>query len=162
MDYQSIIDDLVEIAGMRSTSLRKRETCRDAANAITELLAQAEAQEDENKRLREAMKPNCLLCDSMHANGNCMEVGGFCTAVPAAHCPLIPRLIARVNALDGILRVVNGIKPYYPPDTTFCVITQSELDRIYCTAQSEAANVEKYRAKSLKIRQKRKRRRTNL
>ena len=45
MDYQSIIDDLVEIAGMRSTSLRKRETCKDAANAITELIARAEEAE---------------------------------------------------------------------------------------------------------------------
>lgn len=54
MDYQSIIDDLVEIAGMRSTSLRKRETCKDAANAITELIARAEEAEAENKSREEA------------------------------------------------------------------------------------------------------------
>lgn len=54
MDYQSIIDDLVEIADMRSTSLRKRETCKDAANAITELIARAEAAEEENKDREEA------------------------------------------------------------------------------------------------------------
>ena len=37
------------------------------------------------------MKPvNCLRCDFRHKdNGNCTAVGGFCTAVPAAHCPLL-------------------------------------------------------------------------
>ena len=37
------------------------------------------------------MKPvNCLCCDFRHKdNGNCTAVGGFCTAVPAAHCPLL-------------------------------------------------------------------------
>ena len=33
---------------------------------------------------------NCLRCDFRHKdNGNCTAVGGFCTAVPAAHCPLL-------------------------------------------------------------------------
>ena len=33
---------------------------------------------------------NCLRCCFRHEdNGNCTEVGGFCTAVPAAHCPLL-------------------------------------------------------------------------
>ncbi len=33
---------------------------------------------------------NCLRCRFRHEdNGNCTEVGGFCTAVPAAHCPLV-------------------------------------------------------------------------
>nr|DAN23857.1 MAG TPA: hypothetical protein [Caudoviricetes sp.] len=37
------------------------------------------------------MKPvNCLRCDFRHKdNGNCTAVGGFCTAVPAAHCPML-------------------------------------------------------------------------
>lgn len=35
-------------------------------------------------------KVNCLRCRFRHENnGNCTEVGGFCTAVPAAHCPLL-------------------------------------------------------------------------
>ena len=60
----------------------------EAADAIEKL-------EAENERLREAVKPNCAGCDSMHHdNGNCTAVGGFCTAVPAAHCPLIPKLRA--------------------------------------------------------------------
>lgn len=33
---------------------------------------------------------NCIRCDYRHKdNGNCTAVGGFCTAVPAAHCPML-------------------------------------------------------------------------
>lgn len=33
---------------------------------------------------------NCLRCRFKHEdNGNCTAVGGFCTAVQAAHCPLL-------------------------------------------------------------------------
>lgn len=33
---------------------------------------------------------NCLRCHFRHEdNGNCIAVGGFCTAVQAAHCPLL-------------------------------------------------------------------------
>lgn len=33
---------------------------------------------------------NCLRCHFRHEdNGNCTAVGGFCTAVTAAHCPLL-------------------------------------------------------------------------
>lgn len=33
---------------------------------------------------------NCLRCRFRHEdNGNCTVVGGFCTAVAAAHCPLL-------------------------------------------------------------------------
>ena len=33
---------------------------------------------------------NCLRCHFRHEdNGNCTAVGGFCTAVPAAHCQLL-------------------------------------------------------------------------
>ncbi len=43
-------------------------------------------------------EPNCLKCHYRHKdNGNCTIVGGFCTAVPAAHCPLIPELFARIE-----------------------------------------------------------------
>lgn len=35
-------------------------------------------------------KNNCLRCNFRHTdNGNCTAVGGFCTAVPAAYCPLL-------------------------------------------------------------------------
>lgn len=33
---------------------------------------------------------NCMQCEFCHEdNGNCTAVGGFCTAVPAAHCPML-------------------------------------------------------------------------
>ena len=33
---------------------------------------------------------NCLRCRFRHEdNGNCTAVGGFCTAVQAAHCPML-------------------------------------------------------------------------
>ena len=33
---------------------------------------------------------NCMRCRFRNEdNGNCTAVGGFCTAVPAAHCPLL-------------------------------------------------------------------------
>lgn len=36
------------------------------------------------------MNVNCLRCKYRHTdNGNCTAVGGFCTAVAAAHCPLL-------------------------------------------------------------------------
>ena len=35
-------------------------------------------------------KNNCLRCNFRHKdNGNCTAVGEFCTAVPAAHYPLL-------------------------------------------------------------------------
>ena len=37
---------------------------------------------------------NCRRCHFMHEdNGNCTAVGGFCTAVTAAHCPLLRRYL---------------------------------------------------------------------
>lgn len=79
--------------------------CNQAASAIVDLLARIESVEADRDRLREAMKPNCLLCESMHPdNGNCTEVGGFCTAVPAAHCPLIPRLMEEADHLKDLLK----------------------------------------------------------
>lgn len=47
---------------------------------------------------------NCLRCKYRHTdNGNCTAVGGFCTAVPAAHCPLL-----RQYWDDKAYRVQNG------------------------------------------------------
>lgn len=39
-------------------------------------------------------KINCLRCNFRHTdNGNCTAVGGFCTAVPAAHCPMLRKYL---------------------------------------------------------------------
>lgn len=37
---------------------------------------------------------NCIRCDFLHKdNGNCTAVGGFCTAVTAAHCPMLQKYL---------------------------------------------------------------------
>ena len=37
---------------------------------------------------------NCIRCDFRHKdNGNCSAVGGFCTAVTAAHCPMLQKYL---------------------------------------------------------------------
>lgn len=47
-------------------------------------------------------EPNCVKCHYRHKdNGNCTAVGGFCTAVPAAYCPLIPELLSRAEASEA-------------------------------------------------------------
>lgn len=64
-------------------------------------------------------RPNCLRCAYRHEdNGNCTAAGGFCTAVPAAHCRLLqeyldtgltPKDYARAAEIDDIL-----LDNYYP------------------------------------------------
>ena len=55
-------------------------------------------------------KPNCIGCPHIHPdNGNCEAVGGFCTAVPAAHCPLIPELRAENEKLRAELEEVKRV-----------------------------------------------------
>ena len=90
--YDQMID---AFAAMDSADLEATKTQLKIAEA------RAEAIEQDRDRLLEAMKPNCLMCDSMHKNGNCIEVGGFCTAVPAAYCPLIPKFRARAEAAES-------------------------------------------------------------
>ena len=53
-------------------------------------------------------KPNCIGCHHIHPdNGNCTAVGGFCTAVPAANCPLSPELRAENEKLRAELEQVK-------------------------------------------------------
>lgn len=53
-------------------------------------------------------EPNCMKCHYRHPdNGNCTAVGGFCTAVPAAHCPLIPELRAENDMLRAEVEQVK-------------------------------------------------------
>lgn len=59
-------------------------------------------------------KPNCIGCHHIHPdNGNCTAVGGFCTAVPAANCPLIPELRAENEKLRANLAAYEdtGMEP---------------------------------------------------
>ena len=54
-------------------------------------------------------KPYCIGCHHIHPdNGNCTAVGGFCTAVPAANCPLIPELRAENEKMRAELEQVKA------------------------------------------------------
>ena len=66
---------------------------------------------------------NCKRCEYMDAdNGNCTAVGGFCTAVPAAHCLLLTKYLdarlrpGEVHSLWGewnaMMSVLNSIGSY--------------------------------------------------
>lgn len=46
---------------------------------------------------------NCLRCEYRHKdNGNCTATGGFCTAVPAAHCPLLQKYLDTGMAPENV------------------------------------------------------------
>lgn len=50
-------------------------------------------------------KNNCLRCNFRHTdNGNCTAVGGFCTAVAAAHCPMLREYLDTGLTPDEIKR----------------------------------------------------------
>ena len=68
-------------------------------------------------------KNNCLRCNFRHTdNGNCTAVGGFCTAVAAAHCSLLrkyldtgmtPEEVLSMSAeLCAMMSVLNAIGSY--------------------------------------------------
>lgn len=68
-------------------------------------------------------KINCLRCNFRHTdNGNCTAVGGFCTAAPAAHCPLLRDFLDTGLTPDEIrnmsgewcaaMSVLNGMGSY--------------------------------------------------
>lgn len=100
------VSDLRQKLAEAEARCNRLDEARERANeACAKWEYRAQKAEEDRDRLREAMKLNCLMCDSMHENGNCTEVGGFCTAVPAAHCPMIPRLMARVKKLSEALEL---------------------------------------------------------
>ena len=75
-------------------------------------------------------KPNCIGCPYIHPdNGNCTAVGGFFTAVPAAHCPLIPELRAENEKMRDELDSVKGERDAAIKDL-FEII--GDIDEIRC------------------------------
>lgn len=49
--------------------------------------------------LKSTYRPNCVNCEHIHRdNFNCTAVGGFSTAVPAAHCPKLKELMEKEAA----------------------------------------------------------------
>lgn len=108
MDHKDLIraTECCDLKDCEDCPSKGRVCCRERTMqelaALKNEILRAEAAEADNERLREAIKPNCLMCESMHPdNGNCTEVGGFCTAVLAAHCPMIPRLRERAEAAEA-------------------------------------------------------------
>ena len=71
---------------------------------------------------------NCLRCRFRHEdNGNCTAVGGFCTAVPAAHCPLLREYLDTELTPEEILDMVQDDGPF---DTVQMLQIAIALDRL--------------------------------
>lgn len=52
---------------------------------------------------------NCASCTYFHAgNGNCTAVGGFCTAVPAAKCPLLAEYLKTGLMPNDVLDLIGA------------------------------------------------------
>lgn len=57
---------------------------------------------------------NCLRCHFRHEdNGNCTAVGGFCTAVPAAHCPLLREYLNTELTPEKITAMQHTLDEYH-------------------------------------------------
>ena len=62
---------------------------------------------------------NCLQCKFRHPdNGNCMEVGGFCTAVPAAYCPLLRKYLGTLMTPEQVANAKTIIESAFAEDTS--------------------------------------------
>ena len=100
---------------------RERTACRE--RTMHELAVAVEHLQKENEILKGARKVNCIGCDWIHQdNGNCTAVGGFCTAVPAAYCPLIPKLISRAEAAEARAEKAEGERDAAISDLKLCAV----------------------------------------
>lgn len=75
---------------------------------------------------------NCLRCHFRHKdNGNCTAVGGFCTAVPAAHCPLLREYLDTELTPEEVSELVKDW-------SDFCTIVGEcgGLDRVRALAEA--------------------------
>lgn len=62
---------------------------------------------------------NCLRCEYKDAdNGNCTAVGGFCTAVPAAHCPLLRQYLGTGMTPEQAANAKTIIESAFADDTS--------------------------------------------
>ena len=62
---------------------------------------------------------NCLRCEYKDAdNGNCTAVGGFCTAVPAAHCPLLRQYLGTGMTPEQAANAKTIIESAFAEDTS--------------------------------------------
>lgn len=105
MDIEDLIESVhcCDLKECESCPSRERTACRE--RTMHELAVLVERLQKENEILKDTQKVNCIGCDWVHQdNGNCTAVGGFCTAVPAAHCPLIPKLVEENARLKELLK----------------------------------------------------------
>ena len=62
---------------------------------------------------------NCLRCGYKDAdNGNCTAAGGFCTAVPAAYCPLLRQYLGTGMTLEQAANAKTIIESAFAEDTS--------------------------------------------
>lgn len=55
-----------------------------------------------------------MRCKYRHTdNGNCTAVGGFCTAVPAAHCPLLREYLNTELTPEKITAMQHTLDEYH-------------------------------------------------
>lgn len=77
---------------------------------------------------------NCLRCRFRHEdNGNCTAVGGFCTAVQAAHCPLLRQY------LDTELTPEEIDMDHEAAETLRQLCRDCDLDRLEKLAEADKA-----------------------
>ena len=62
---------------------------------------------------------NCMQCDYRHKdNGNRTAAGGFCTAVPAAHCPMLRAYLNTGLTPEECTNAANIIRIAFSDDTS--------------------------------------------
>lgn len=62
---------------------------------------------------------NCLRCGYKDAdNGNCTAAGGFCTAVPAAYCPLLRQYLGTGMTPEQAANAKTIIESVFAEDTS--------------------------------------------
>lgn len=62
---------------------------------------------------------NCLRCECKDAdNGNCTAAGGFCTAVPAAYCPLLRQYLGTGMTPEQAANAKTIIESAFAEDTS--------------------------------------------
>lgn len=84
-------------------------------------------------------KPNCIGFPYIHPdNGNCTAVGGFFTAVPAAHCPLIPELRAENEKLRAELEQVKRERAAAVEDVAAIIGDVEEIRQGYGVDNADA------------------------
>ena len=74
---------------------------------------------------------NCLRCDFRHKdNGNCTAVGGFCTEVAAAHCPLLRKYLDTGLEPETIVKGRDALKYAYGNADRIIELVEADKDEL--------------------------------